>query len=258
MSPFANHQSLPFSAARLCRVVLGFTALLLLGVVPAAAAEPQPGGLRGFTAEYRLSWHDMEFGKVDVSLNLDPQGGYRYSAHTVALGMLATIRDDVVDEVSEGRIEGGRVIPHLYSYLHSRPDGDRDIRLEFDWAAGRVINRINDSVWTMELPTGIQDKFSDDIALMLALKDGARELIEFGVADGGRLKRYRFQVVGRETVEGPIGVQPALVVTRAKGKREPNMRLWLGSDLNYLPLRAEKLDDGEAFLMYLQAVRWHD
>ena len=111
--------------------------LLLFLAGPGTAVEG--AGLRGFKAEYRLSWHEMEFGRVEVSLALDDAGGYRYRAHTIPLGLLATMRDDEVEEVSEGRIEDGRVIPHRYSYLHSRPDGDRDVRLEFDWDGGRVM-----------------------------------------------------------------------------------------------------------------------
>jgi len=225
----------------------------------AGALQAQGGvGLRGFEAEYRLSWHDMEFGKVEVSLDLRPDGGYRYRAHTIPLGLLATLREDEVEEISEGRIDGPRVVPHLYSYLHTRPEGDRDIRLEFDWAGSRVINRINGDSWAMALPAGALDKFGKDLAVMLGLLEGERRSLEFDIADGGKLKHYHYRVVGEESVELPIGVRPAVVLTRAKGSKAPNMRLWLGSDLNFLPLRVEKDDDGDNFLMHLQALRWHE
>lgn len=235
------------------------TMLLLSWVALAwdAAATENRAGLRPFSAEYQLRRGSVVFGKVLVSLSIAADGEYHYQARTLTAGLAAVLRSDEVTETSEGRIEGDRVIPQRYLYRHQRAENPRQLKLEFDWQSGRVINHSASGRWSMSIPTNTQDKFSQQLALMLQVRQDRRQ-IEFPVADGGRLKAYRFDRQGEEVVETAAGRFPTVRLARSKDAKPSQSSLWLAPDLNYLPLQIERRGDSGMVLMELLSISWQD
>ena len=211
--------------------------------------------LKPFTAEYDLSWGILVFAKVQVSLTLHSPNRYRYEARTTPTGLYNLIRSDEITEISKGMLKGGRITPLNYHYRHKKTDSDHQVDLEFNWQALQVINQTPDSRWIMKVNPGTQDKFGQQLSLMLALAGGKRD-IGFKVADGGRTKSYRFEYQGKELIHTPAGSYQALNMVRTKDGRPSQASLWLAPEINYLPVRVERKEKDGLFVMKLNAFRW--
>ena len=223
----------------------------------AAASEVNPSSeLRPFSAVYHLSLAGMLLGEVKVSLSVSKQGGYEYLAHTLPRGPMRLFRDDEITEESRGVVENRSIRPERYRYRHRQSDKHRVAELKFDHARGRVVNDIRGSRWTMPVPPGVQDKFSQQLALIQGMMNGAEE-IEFPVADGGKLKFYRYERIEVETVDSPAGSFEAVALARRKNDRPSRMTIWLAPSLRFLPVRIEKRESNERVNMLLQSVTWN-
>lgn len=238
-------------------LVLGLALAATFAARGLPAAEPPHDALRPFSATYHLSRAGILFGEVVVTLSISPEGDYRYRARTLTRGPVTLFRDDEVTEESEGRLVDGAVRPDRYSYSHRRDDDTRDASLTFDHGAGVVRHAIGGTRWTLPVPAGTQDKFSQQLALMRSLLDGI-ERPGFPVADGGGLRTYRYEPVGRETLETPVGPVDAVALARRKDDQPSRMTLWLAPALRFLPVKIERREEDDRFTMSLQAVTWGD
>ncbi len=228
--------------------------LLSAGQAVSAALAPD-AGISPFRAEYRISVGGIPAGKVEVSLELSADGNYRYRQHSVPLGLLAVLKSDEITEISEGLIRGDRVIPSSYLYKREQSKKPQQENLVFDWETGRVTDRTTNAVWSVDIPQGTQDKFSKQLALMVAMSS-ARNAVTFQVADDERLKTYHFRPQGTETIEIEKKKFDTLKIARSKGDRPSKSTLWLAPQLHFLPVKVEKLERGNLFVMELVTVNW--
>ena len=238
------------------RIPLWFAAWCLLAVGPVCASQ-QPGSerLRPFTAHYQITLGSSTIGQVTLSLELTPAGDYRYHIHTLPVGPLAMFLNLDVTEISEGRLDGTRVIPSSYRYWRDHTSDRREKQLVFDWQAGTVTNRSEQPERAMPIPAGALDRFSEELAMMLAMSDDPSDL-SFQVVDGKHLRTYHLRVQGREVIEVAAGKFPAIKLARSRENRPAKRTLWLASDLRYLPVRVEKEEGGNRFVMELLSVTW--
>jgi hypothetical protein len=212
--------------------------------------------LRPYRAEYQLTWHSLPVGRLKVDLVLRKDGSYCFTGESLPLGLLAQLRQDTIHEVTEGRIDQGRVVPLRYEYHHRQTDHPRDVVIEFDWEHAEARNRINGAEWRMSLSPGSQDKLSQQLALMAALNGGAIREYRFPVADGGKLKEYRFIPAGSERLEPILGGVETLKLIRQKGDQPSNMTLWVAPSHHHLPVRFERDEEDEQLLAELVDLRW--
>ena len=210
--------------------------------------------LQPFSADYLLSLGGIEIGKARLSLRMEGDGSYVYESKSRASGTLALLRGDVIEENSRFRSLSDEIIPLSYAYTHNGSNKDRDVSLLFDWPKGEVRNTAKGGTWTMPIPPGTLDKLSLQLALAADLKQGLKTM-EYLVADGGRLKRYRFTVLGEELLETALGSIPSIKLNRSKNNRAPDTTIWLLPSLRYLPARIERHRQGVVRRMVLQAVR---
>ncbi len=232
-----------------------FVALALLCCGCAWGAAASTPEVRPFRAVYEVFYLKLLLGRVEVTLEADADGAYRYGSVTTTAGALKVFRGDVITETSVGRIEGGRVIPLEYEYTHKSSDRDRRVQVKFDWTEGSVVNYAKDSHWRMDIPPGTQDKASQQLALMLTLS-AQDPAAAFEVADGGRLKRYRYKSVETLSLDTLAGEQRIFRVARSKGDRPSRTSIWLAPELHNLPVKAEKEEDGRILTMRLQELEW--
>jgi hypothetical protein len=71
----------------------------------------------------------------------------------------------------------------------------------------------------------------------------------FAVADGGKLKRYSFQVIGTETLDLPAGRFEAVKLNQVGYSKNNLTYIWCAPELHYLPVRIwqRKKDRSEYF-----------
>lgn len=218
---------------------------------PAASQEL----LKPYKAEYRVSRGTFVIGTAEISLTLSAQGAYNYRGFTTPVGLAAIFRKDEITEESTGQMVNDRVVPERYRYHHKRPKKLRQINLEFDWQNKKVTNQIADSNWSMTIPTGTQDKFSQQLSLMRSLSRGEK-MAEFEVADGGLLKTYRYTEVAREAIRTESGEFDTIKMARHKEGKPSNTAIWFAPSLNYLPIRIAKQEKDGSYVMELVSISW--
>jgi hypothetical protein len=234
-------------------------ALLLAGwaLLFHPALQAADGQLKSYTAQYRLSRGSLPIGTAEISLQIDSGGNYTYRSHTTPVGLVAIFRNDEITEISRGTIANRTVTPSSYHYRHKKKKATRVVNLSFDWRSRQVSNQADNSHWSMSISEGTQDKFSQQLALMLELAQG-KHRVNFKVADGGRLKTYRFELKQEQTLVLPMGQYRTLKLERSKESRPSEVSLWLAPELNFLPVRIEKRKKKGLFVMELTALEWGD
>ncbi|MFI0459136.1 MAG: DUF3108 domain-containing protein, partial [Candidatus Thiodiazotropha endolucinida] len=98
-----------------------------------------------------------------------------------------------------------------------------------------------------------QDRLSQQLLVRLHLAEG-REDISYQVADGGKIKRYRFLVEGEEDIETPFGQINCLRVRRSKESRKPDYTIWFAPALGYLPVQIERKRSGRLYRMVVETI----
>ena len=217
---------------------MALCAALLVGAVHAATPiEP-------FTAHYQLSRNDLRIGESRISLETGDDGAYVYRSDTQPRGLLAWLRNDRIQERSEGVLEERGVRPTHYRYEHTGGSRERLAVLSFDWEDGVVENRVENKPWEMPVPDDAVDKLVVTLAVMLDLERGRSDMA-YAVADGGHLKHWRFRVIGRERVTTSAGEFDTVKLERVREDDKRTTHIWVAPELRHLPVRIEQYERGE-------------
>lgn len=230
------------------RTLLLVPILALAGPLSALADRPLPE----FRAHYVLHKGSFKIGEAQV--RLEQRGRrYIYSSTTEPAGLIALFRDDRITERSTWTWwKRKRIRPLEYRYTHEGSKKNRDAHLIFQWDRNRVSNTVQGHTWYMQIPDGTLDKFSVHLAVMLDLQKG-EEQMEYHIADGGKLKTYRFRTLGRERVETPAGTFDTVKLMRVREDMDRETYIWCAPKLNYLLVRMEHIEeDGGRFSMTLR------
>jgi hypothetical protein len=127
--------------------------------------------------------------------------------------------------------------PEQYTFFNSGGKKKRNVQLDFDWQNNQVINTINGEPWSMALENGTQDKLLYQLRIMQDLPTTGTSL-RYPVADGGKLKYYEIDIIGKERIRTKLGVFDAFRLRHTKGSRKTTM--WCAEQLGYLPVRIEQ------------------
>jgi hypothetical protein len=209
---------------------------LLLAVVllsgTASAATPLPD----FKASYELTRGSLKIGNSTIELSTGSDGAYTYKSHSWPVRWVAWFLKDKLFETSRGTITDAGIRPDYYHYQRTGGAKEREAKLAFDWERMVVENNVEDSPWEMDIPADTIDKLASQLGMMHALANGQHD-ITFNIADGGKLKEYRFKVVGTETLELPAGTFETVKVTKLRDNKKRETYIWCAPALNYLPVR---------------------
>ncbi|MCB1877644.1 MAG: DUF3108 domain-containing protein [Chromatiales bacterium] len=225
---------------------------LLVCTTFATAAEIKP-----FSAHYSLSRGGLDLAAVTISLREYGADRYVYESETLAVGLAAIIRDDRIVERSEWQLSNEAIRPLAYSYSHFGSEKNRNATVNFDWQTQSALSNSRGKVRTIELSPGALDKFLVRLALSLDLQDG-RDTLSYQVADGGKLKEYRFTRAGEETIETALGEITAIKVKAGEFDRKYGTTFWLAPKYDYLPVRVERTERGALYRMDVEAINGLD
>lgn len=220
------------------------TVCLLLATLPAPAL--QAATLPEFEAAYELKRGSLHIGTSTIALSRESGERYRYESRSTPTRLVSWFIKDKLHEISQGTISESSVRPDEYHYRRSGGRKQRTADLSFDWDSMMVDSLDDGSQRTMAIPTGALDKLASQLAMMLALRQGETDVI-FTIADDGKLKEYRFQVVGTETLELPAGTFETVKITKLRKNKKRETYIWCAPALNYLPVRIwqREKDDSE-------------
>lgn len=216
------------------------TSLAILASDASAAIPPD------FKASYELSRGSMKIGNSTIELATTHNGNYTYKSRSWPVRWVAWFLKDKLSETSKGSISEKGVRPDSYYYQRTGGSVEREAKLQFNWDDMSVENNVEDSRWKMDIPAGTLDKLASQLGMMYALTRGETD-ISFNVADGGKLKEYRFKVVGEETLELPAGTFHTVKITKLRDNNKRETYIWCAPELHYLPVRIwqREKDDAE-------------
>jgi hypothetical protein len=233
---------------RRCRhSLLACTGWLLAGyalLIPALQAASLPS----FAATFKIMHGSLRLGTTEVLLTLQEDGSYTYESHTWASSWISWLLNEELRELSRGVMDHTGIRPHYYHYQRSGRHTMREAEITFDWETSTVVNNVDDSRWEMTIPAGTLDKLATQLGIMRELQDGASDKT-FAVADGGKLKRYTFQVIGTDTLDLPAGRFETVKLEQVGDSRKNQTYIWCAPELHYLPVRIwqRKKDHSEYF-----------
>lgn len=213
-----------------------------------ADALPQP-----FSAQYAVRINNLKIGESEVVLETQNDGRYLYRSSSRSTGIAKWFRGDTVRESSLFLLHRERPRPLQYRFDHAGGKKERHALLNFDWRENTVSNTVEGHTWEMKIPADALDKMIVQIAVMMDLSAGRRQL-SYAVADGGKLKEYDFAVVGEDQVKVPAGAFATIKLRRLRKDNDRTTHFWCAPALNYLPVRIEQIEheDGVTFLSELK------
>jgi len=207
-----------------------------------------------FEATYSLHTKGFEVGRMIRELDAGENGTWVFRSQTSATGIVGFFRREEVRERSRWLREDGRVYPLRYHYERSGGKNDRTVSVRFDWSKSQVLNTYNDRSWRMEVPPGTLDKLLYQLVMMRDLARQSEALV-YDIADGGKMKTYRFEVLREEAVETHLGSFDTLVIERASSDSKKRTTIWCARGLHYLPVKVSHTDKrGNETLVLLEQV----
>ena len=223
----------------MCKSAAASLVLLLLSVNSGIHAEDLPGS---FIASYSLHSMGTRFADMQRSFTRLRNGEYVYRSETHTVGLLALFRKDHVIEQSTWKFTAGRLQPLRYTYQRTGGKRNRDVIVNFDWTARRIINSINGASWHMPIQAYIMDKLLYQLAIMYDLQKG-KDNIKYAIADGGKIKLYDFERIGEDRLDTPIGKFSTLKLIRHKPNSKRKTVIWCARELGYMPVKVENVEN---------------
>lgn len=216
----------------------------------AASAASAPPFFKPFAATFSVSRGALPLGTLELRFTLEEAAEYSYHAHTRPGFLAGWFSGNEVIEESRGRLSADRVSPVEYRYRETTDVSD-NVDVRFDWNEEKAYTTSGGVTWAQAIEPGTQDRLSQQLMIRLGLAGGRQE-VTYRVADGGKLKHYRFKVVGEEPIKTPLGRLHCLKVERRKESRPPDYTIWFATELDYLPVRIERKQRSGHYKMELK------
>jgi hypothetical protein len=159
---------------------------------------------------------------------------YRMESLTETTGLAAVFKPARIVQSSQGEVSAAGLRPR--EFRHERAAGIDSA--SFDWLRGIVAYAGRES----SLAEGTQDMLSMYYQLvLLAPRSGT---VEMAIATGRKLAKYRFEVLGEETLDFPSGERQTVRVRTRSGN--DNIEMWLpigaGEQAHGMPLKIRIID----------------
>lgn len=207
-----------------------------------------------FDANYALYSKGAKIADMDRSMTPQADGTYLFKSDTHTAGLISLFRKDHVVEQSTWELAGGVLKPLQYLYSHTGGRKNRNVAVKFDWGANRITNIVNGDSWKMPTAPNVMDKLLYQFAIMHDLEAG-RQSLAYTIADGGKIKTYRFEPQGRETIKTPLGELQTLKLVRFKPNSSRRTTLWCALRYRYLPVKVvNEEDDGGRTTAIIQSL----
>jgi hypothetical protein len=201
------------------------------GRSPADEAAPYPE----FVAEYDASVNGIGIGTVKVTLKHKSDGSYLYRQESESSGLVSLFAAADSVETSHWQLRDGHIAPLEYQSTRKGGDDDDNEHLLYNWVTHKVKNVGAGPHWEIDLPEDTLDRLVMQLAILFDLRDGATQL-DYRIPRQGKLKEYRFALVGEEDIELTSGVYRTLKVARTNDDNDKNL-VWSAPELDYFPVR---------------------
>lgn len=217
---------------------LALASALLPGARAAAADLVVP-----FVAEY-----DVRYGRIPGGTSrtvLARAGdGWVVETNVTATGIARMVAPGTIRQRSEFGLVDGEPRPVRYLFDDGTKRTDRDVRLEFDWGAGRVRGVAEDEPVDVALVPGLQDAATMAVLVTARLRaggePGAIAMIEKDV-----VKHYHHRLLRREKLATALGELDTLVYESTRDGSSRQTLTWHAPALGYAVVQAQQLVKGK-------------
>ena len=214
----------------------------------AAPADPAPTRLEAYTARYQVSYRGLAGGQIEASLKPGsaPQTWlYETRAFPNFFGRLAI--SSSAREHGTMQVSADGVKPLELEFSDGSAEGAKDIRVRFDWAAGRVTGEADGRPFEYEVEPGTQDTASIQAAILVELLAG-RSPTGFTILAGGKLGNYRYWSEGTARINTPAGPFDTVIWASQRDGSSRVSRVWHAPSLGFVPVQAIQYRKGKAEL----------
>lgn len=217
---------MPFARLFLSTVIF---LLPWLSTKPVLASNTLP---KQFSVTYSINKGILTLAYITRTLKPLKNGDYVFESITKPSALARMITSGEVVESSTWHYSEDYPRPLVYFYKNTTKS-KREVKLLFDWKNKKVTNIINGDPWKMELKPKVQDKLLYQLTLMLDLSNNKKKL-DYFVADGGNMKEYTANILGKQTIKTRIGSFDSIEVQRKTSSRTTTF--WCAPRLSYLPV----------------------
>lgn len=207
------------------------------GRAPAQASAPEP--LKGFSAVYEVVYRGMNAGSTTLELSAEGGDRWRYLSRANARGVFKLALAGEIRQTSQFTLVDGMPRPIRYVADDGTEDVQRDIRLDFDWRAGRVRGTAEAQPVDLPLREGLQDGLSAQVALMRAL-DAGQTPRRFFLIDKDEIKEYLYETGGTARLRTPLGELDTVIWSSRRPGSDRVTRVWYAPGYGYAPVQAER------------------
>jgi hypothetical protein len=203
-----------------------------------------------FTADYNATWTGGWF-----PINVDAQRSLRYQEDGSAV--LTFEADSAIaglEETSTFRFLDNTIQPLQYRYLRTGLFKEPDRNQLFSWQQKNIINGDDQTIFEGHWHDQVQDNLSYNLQASIDLKQGKTQFT-YPVFDRKKIKEFKFQMVGFETLNTQVGnIRTVKVEQIEKKKDKKKTYIWFAKDYEFLLVRLQqKQKDGQMYQIDLTA-----
>ncbi len=182
---------------------------------------------------------------VTSKLSAQPNGNYLYSFNAdSSIGKVAE-----TTEMSWLENEK-RVVPLRYTYKRKGLGNNRDDELIFDWNTLKLTNVRKNHVTNLDVHQRLHDSLSYQVQLTQDLIAGKNNF-SYTATNGRKIKSYKFEIVGEEVLQTPLGDVKTIKVKRSRENDDLVTYAWFAKDFQYLLVRMQQEEDGSDYTIYI-------
>ena len=220
--------------------LLAFIFASISNSVFAESQQPYPE----FNADYNATWTGGWFPiNVDAKRSLtyqeDGSAILKFEAESAIAGL---------EEISTFRFLEQTIQPLQYRYLRTGLFKEPDRNQIFNWQEKQIVNGDNQKVFEGHWNDLVQDNLSYNIQASIDLKLGKTQFT-YPVFDRNKVKDFKFQLVGFESLKTKVGVLRTVKVEQIESKKSKKKTyIWFAKDYDYLLVRLkQKQKDGQTY-----------
>ena len=220
------------------------------------ASHAAPGHhfeFKAYKAQYRLKKAGFTLGKAEFSLQPSDNDQWNYTSKVTPKGFARMFTSEDINISATISFADKTVTPLGYR-MEGKGKKKEVVNVAYNWAQKTAQLTHNDKISDVQLSTDHQDPYSMILSLIQATALGQSE-VAYQVIDKS-LKLRSFRQDGEETVKTPLGKKRAIRIIQSDGNKR-QMRFWLCPELNYIPVRIERLKKGKRQVtMTLDKLDW--
>ncbi len=224
--------------------LLALLAGLLASLAPAIAAAEHSPALRPYTAQYKTTARGFD---LSITRTLKAEDNDHFVLTNGGKMLVVGFQ-----EISVFRVEDDRIRSISYVYQGTGLVSRRQ-ELHFEPEQGRINSLYKEKWYELPYTDTTLDRMNQVEQLRLALLSDhatARD-ITLRVADGKRVKDSHLLLIGKETLQTPMGPVDTVHYERLHETAKRKSDLWFAPAWDYLMVRTVHIEDGDPVEMML-------